>query len=84
MKEKPSAEVRFNVSKDDIKVRMAAIDEDIWPQPSTIPLVPPDPSLTRTELSELMLGGRVVHEELLNELYAEINARYGSNFQLPE
>ena len=34
--------------KDNIKARMAAVDEDIWPQPSTIPLVPPDPSLTRT------------------------------------
>jgi ribonuclease Z len=74
----------FNVTKDDIKVRMASIDEDIWPQPSTIPLVPPDPSVRRTALSEMLLEGRVVHEELLNELYAEINARYGSNFKLPE
>ncbi len=74
----------FNVTKDDIRVRMATIDEDIWPQPSTIPLVPPDVSIRRTELSKLMLGGRVVHKELLNELYAEINARYGSNFKLPE
>ncbi len=73
----------FNVTKDDIKVRMAAVDEDIWPLPSTIPLVPPDPSIRRTELSQLMLDGRVVHKELLEELYAEINARYGSNFQLP-
>jgi hypothetical protein len=30
------------------------------------------------------LAGRVVHKELLEELYAEHNARYGSNFQLPE
>jgi ribonuclease Z len=74
----------FNITKDDIRVRMAAIDEDIWPQPSTIPLVPPDPSLTRTELSQLMLDGRVIHNELLEELYAEHNAKYGSNFKLPE
>jgi ribonuclease Z len=74
----------INVTKNDIRVRMATIDEDIWPQPSTIPLVPPDPSIRRTELSQLMLEGRVVHKELLEELYAEINARYGSNFKLPE
>jgi ribonuclease Z len=74
----------FNVTKDDIKVRMAAVDEDIWPQPSTIPLVPPDPSLRRVSFSDEMLAGRVVHKELLEELYAEHNAKYGSNFKLPE
>ena len=74
----------FNITKDDIRVRMAAIDEDIWPQPSTIPLVPPDPSIRRVSFTEEMLAGRVVHKELLEELYAEHNAKYGSNFQLPE
>ncbi len=74
----------FNVTRNEIRVRMAAIDEDIWPQPSTIPLVPPDPALTRTELSQLMLDGRVVHREELEDLYDEINAMYGSNFQLPD
>jgi len=74
----------FNVTKDDIKVRMAAVDEDIWPQPSTIPLVPPDPKLQRTALSNFMLSGRVVHRELLEEIYAEINEQFGSNAQVPE
>ena len=49
----------FNVTKEDIKVRMAAVDEDIWPLPSTIPLVPPDPAQTRVELSPMMLEGRM-------------------------
>ena len=40
-------------------------------------------TLRRTALSEYMLGGRVVHKELLEELYAEHNAKYGSNFKLP-
>jgi ribonuclease Z len=74
----------FNVTKDDIRVRMAAIDEDIWPQPSNIPLVPPDPKLQRTALSDFMLGGRVVHRELLEEIYAEINEQFGSNAKVPE
>jgi ribonuclease Z len=74
----------FNVTKDDIRVRMAAIDEDIWPQPSTIPLVPPDPKLTRTTMSDFTLAGRVVHRELLEEIYAEINEQFGSNAQVPE
>jgi ribonuclease Z len=74
----------FNVTKDEIRVRMAAIDEDVWPQPSTIPLVPPDPKLRRTAMSDFVRSGRVVHKELLREIYAEINAQFGSNAQVPE
>ena len=74
----------LHVTKDEVRVRMAAVDEDIWPQPSTIPLVPPDRSLRRTALSEFMLEGRVVHRDLLEEIYAEINAKFGSNARVPE
>ncbi len=74
----------FNVTKDDIRVRMAAVDEDIWPQPSPIPLVPPDVSLRRTALSERMLAGRVVHRDVLEEIYAEINEQFGSNAKVPD
>ncbi len=73
----------FNVTKDDIRVRMAAVDEDIWPQPSTIPLVPPDPKLQRTQLSEEMLGGRIVHRDVLEDVYAYINEKFGSNETVP-
>lgn len=73
----------FNVTKDDIKVRMAVVDEDIWPQPSTIPLVPPDPALVRTELSQEMLDGRIVHRDVLEEIYSEINEQFGSDAKVP-
>jgi ribonuclease Z len=73
----------FNVTKDDIHVRMAVVDEDIWPQPSTIPLVPPDPALVRTELSQEMRDGRVVHRDILEVIYSEINEQFGSNAQVP-
>ena len=58
----------FNVTKEEVKVRMAAVDEDIWPQPSTIPLVPPDRALRRVELSQMMLDARIVHRDILTEL----------------
>ena len=74
----------FNITKDDIRVRMAVVDEDIWPQPSTIPLVPPDPKLTRTTMSDFTRGGRVVHTDILEEIYAEINEQFGSNAQVPK
>lgn len=73
----------FNITKDDITVRMAAVDEDIWPQPSTIPLVPPDPKLQRTELSAEMREGRIVHRDVLEEVYQYINDKFGSNEQVP-
>ena len=73
----------FNVTEDDIRVRMAVVDADIWPSASTIPLVPPDPALIRTVMSEMLLDGRVVHYDILEEIYAEINARFGSNAQVP-
>ena len=72
-----------NVTKDDIKVRMAAVDEDIWPQPSTIPPVPPDPKLQRTQMSQEMVEGRIVHREVLEDVHAYINEKFGSNEQVP-
>jgi ribonuclease Z len=73
----------FNVTKDDIRVRMAAVDEDVWPQPSTIPLVPPDPKLRRTQMSQEMVEGRIVHRDILEDVYAYINEKFGSNEQVP-
>jgi ribonuclease Z len=74
----------FNVTKKEVRVRMAVTDEDIWPQPSNIPLVPPDPKLTRTELSQWLLEGRVVHRDVLEEIYKEVNEKFGSNAAVPK
>ena len=75
----------FNIKKEEeVKVRMAAIDEDIWPPPSTIPLIPPDVKLQRTFLSEYMKGGRVVHKDVLETVYEQINKLYGTNIPVPD
>ncbi len=74
----------FNVTKDDIRVRMAAVDEDIWPMPATRELVPPDVKLQRVFLSEEMRNGRVVHRDVLQRVYDDINERFGSNEKVPE
>lgn len=71
----------FNVTKDDIKVRMAAIDEDIWPSPPTRPKVAEDKG---TEvLSEFMLSGDYFMEELLTGIWEDTVAEYGSDAKLP-
>ena len=63
---------------------MAAINEDIWTRPSTIPLVPPDPKQQRTHMTDFVREGRIVHRELLETIYKEINEQYGSNARVPD
>ncbi|MHC5067421.1 MAG: guanitoxin biosynthesis MBL fold metallo-hydrolase GntH [Planctomycetota bacterium] len=73
----------FNITKDKVRVRMAAIDEDIWPQPSNIPIIPPDRSKRRVQMSQEMNAGRVFHADVLKEVYDDINKRYGTNVPVP-
>jgi ribonuclease Z len=74
----------FNVTKEDIRVRMAAVDEDIWPLPATRELVPPDVKLQRVFLSKEMRDGRIVHKDVLQRVYEDINKRFGSNEKVPD
>jgi ribonuclease Z len=73
----------FNVTKDDINVRMAAIDEDIWPEPSVFGSQPADPSL-RIGFSDFITSGRVYYKEVLTKLYEDINMEYGTSIPVPE
>jgi len=41
------------------------------------------PSLRRTALSQAMLEGRVVHRDVLEEVYSYINEKFGSNESVP-
>ena len=72
----------FNVTADDIRVRMAVVDEDIWPQPATQPKLPPDFS-QQIGFSDFIIGGRVPFADVVQQLYDEINEKYGSNVPAP-
>ena len=73
----------LNVTKDDIRVRMAVIDEDIYPQPAASgPKLPPDPS-KRVGFSEYITEGRVVFEDVVKKLYERVNTEYGSDEEPP-
>ena len=74
----------FNVTEDDIRVRMAVVDEDIWPQPATMPKLPPNPDDIVVGFSEFILGGRVPYPEIVNAIYDDINERYGSEVPYPD
>jgi len=73
----------FNITKDDIRVRMAVTDEDIWPQPATQAKLPPDAS-KRIGFSDFIFGGRVNFKEVVDRIYSEINEKYETEIPPPQ
>jgi ribonuclease Z len=68
----------WNITKDDIRVRMAVYDEDVWPpQPSEKPQVP-DPNL-RIPFSDFIANGKYDVKDVIQPIYDEINEEYGLN-----
>ncbi len=72
----------FNVTKEDIRVRMAAVDTEIWPSLSTRPTKrnPPKGSL----FSEFTESGMEPMPELIQRIYDDFNKRNGTNVPLPK
>ena len=68
----------WNITKDDIRVRMAVVDEDVWPPPpSKEPLVP-DPSLM-IPYSDMIVGGKSDMKDVIQPIYDATNKKYGIN-----
>jgi ribonuclease Z len=73
----------WNITKEKITTRMAAIDEDIWPEPSVIGSQPPDPS-KRIGFSTYIWDGRVNYSEVLKNIHDKINKEYGTDIAPPQ
>lgn len=73
----------FNVTKKDIRVRMAAIEESVWPQPSVTKNLDADPS-KRVGLSKYVSGGRQVFEDVVKNYYEQTNKEFGTDFKPPK
>ena len=74
----------FNVRKgEDVRVRMAVIDEDIWPLPSITEKKPADPK-DRIGFSDFINGGRVDYPETVKKVYDNTNKELGTNVPLPK
>jgi ribonuclease Z len=73
----------FNVTKDDIRVRMAAIEEAVWPQPSITKTLPADPS-KRVGFSKYIFGGRVVFKDVIKFYYDQTNKMFGTDYKPPK
>jgi len=69
----------WNVTKDDIKVRMSVIDEEIWPSPPIKEKIAPDFTGV-VPFSEFTLSGVLAFPEVVGPLYDEINEIYGTDY----
>ena len=68
----------WNITKDDIRVRMAIVNEDVWPPPATEKPLLPDSS-QRIPYSDFILGGKYDMKDVIQPTYDEINKEYGLN-----
>jgi ribonuclease Z len=72
----------FNVTQEEIRVRMAVVDEDIWPLPSVTEKLSANPA-DRVGFSPFIIGGRQVYQDVIDEIYADVNETYGTSFAPP-
>jgi ribonuclease Z len=68
----------WNITKDDIRVRMMIVDEDVWPPPATEKPQLPDQS-ARIPYSDMIQGGKYDMSAVIQPTYDEINKEYGLN-----
>ncbi len=73
----------WNVTKDDVRVRMSVINEDVWPLPSLTEKLPANPK-DRVGFSEFITNGRVVYSEVIKFYYDQTNKMFGTNYKAPD
>ena len=68
----------WNVTKDDIRVRMSAVDEEIWPGPALKKKIAPDTGNV-IAFSEFTISGALGFPEVVQPIFDEINEKYGTH-----
>jgi len=66
----------WNITKDDIRARMAIVEEDVWPPPATEKPQVPDPKLI-IPYSDMIKAGKYDVKDVIQPIYDEINKKYG-------
>ena len=72
----------WNVTKDDIRVRMAAVNDEVWPLPATRPKVVKQERAQ--SYGEFTKSGEWMMRDVLEEVWSDINEQYGVDAKLPE
>ncbi len=70
----------FNVTQDDIRVRMSVKDEEVWPSPPLKKKRAPDISKV-IPISEFTRSGAQTFPEVVGPIWDEINKKYGTNYK---
>ena len=70
----------FNVTKDDIRVRMSAIDEEVWPSAAQKKKLPPDTSKL-IPFSDFTKSGALPMTEVVEPIFNEVNEKYGTEVE---
>lgn len=70
----------WNVTKDNIRVRMAAKDEEVWPSPALKQKQPPDRSKA-VPMSDWNKSGFKEYPDVLNPIWDEVNKKYGTDLK---
>ncbi len=70
----------WNVTKDDIRVRMSAIDAEVWPSPALKKKNAPDTSKS-IAFSKFTISGVIAMPEVVGPIFDEINEKYGTNIE---
>ena len=68
----------WNVTEEEITVRMAVVSEEVWPPPASEKPQPPDRS-RRIPFSDMIAGGKLDVIDVLQPIYNEINEQFGLN-----
>ncbi len=70
----------WNVTRDEIKVRMAAKDEEVWPSPALKQKQPPDRSKV-VPMSDFIKSGFERYPDALMPIWDEVNQMYGTDLK---
>ena len=73
----------FNITPDDIRVRMSAVDESIFAPPPQKQKQRPDLSKV-VPMSDFVRAGAEDFPDVVQEIYDEINAKYGTSVPYPQ
>jgi ribonuclease Z len=67
----------WNVTKKDIRVRMSAVDEEVWPSPPLLEKIAPD-TAGAIAFSKFTISGALPFPEIVDPIFDRINKKYGT------
>ena len=72
----------WNVTKDNIRTRMAEVNPDVWPPPAAYPKPEIDQSGMTFISAEIAAGKLSEAQEIDDTIFDRINAAYGTDYKL--